>query len=239
LADVAGQREFVLPVAFATQGDLGASPVDVLEIEIHDLTPAQAEPEHPEHYGVVSKAQGRAPITTPQKIMHLCGLKKPWQGSKAPAGDRWSGRLEGEGDLAVNVEESQERSKGGDDLLCSSYAALLAFTLHKTRNVSGGQMVQLHGSVTRRVQETASHEHPILDAGTDEAALTHQVHAVSIQDLIHRRLRRGTDRIRHRLEPAQVGQNRHHPALCSPRCVSNTAPVREVTIDELAGQPSR
>ena len=126
LTDVDRQGQLVAPASLAGDDDLAGAPVDVGELEGGHLAAPQTEPDKDGQDGEVAPADAGRPIAAGQNQFGLAEREGPGQRASPPAGQPRHRLGQWRLDVALEVEETEERAQRDDDLIDRPGAVVLA-----------------------------------------------------------------------------------------------------------------
>ena len=109
VAHVGEQGHVISPWSFTSDDDLGGPPVEVLELERHDLAGAQPEPREQEHDGVVATAPRRRPVRGGERTLDVVGRQHHRHAGLLVRADPRDGPGEIPCDHTPEDQEAQER----------------------------------------------------------------------------------------------------------------------------------
>ena len=110
-ADVVWQRQPVDPVALASDGDLTAAPVDIVDAQRRHLPGPQPEADQQRQNREVPAAGRSAPVTRRQQLRHLITAQRFGDSGKRPAGHRRHPVGERPVNYPIDVNKPQQRAE--------------------------------------------------------------------------------------------------------------------------------
>src|SRR6267142_4990924 len=174
--DVRRQRQSPQSLALASDYNLTALPVQILQGQGDDLPSAQPQTGQEQQDRIVPLTDRRAAIAKREHLLDLSRRKRLGQVRQAPVGHPRHRASEIGRDRAPLLQKAQKRAQCGDHQLSPATASRLAATDNEAMNIDRAQLIEPHRLASKSFDQKASNNRQIVVQGRRrEATLRPQV----------------------------------------------------------------